>query len=370
MEKDLFDSFNSSMKKIHQIQDTLEFNQDTITREFDNLVNIMKSVKENNYFSPNEQFSEINTENLRFLLVPFYQAELLFLLRDNRDKNLKIVLQFYDEYYKILKNYSFLTKEDREKYEAIYAEIIAAEGKGKENSDNFDKLNKKEVKKQTNLANFDKLSQSRDEKIQEFKYKKALIERIKLAEKRNEDESRDYWVDYINLNWKKMLENMRSMIMEFESLAFINSMKTAGKYEDFRVPNKEKKKIETVKITPDNMKSLNPNEKLFNNVMFGNSNCNDCTNVNDVIGNRVNYKEMIFRNPNAPTMTLDEYADKQIVLMEEQKQMEEQSKAMRANEDDLSDADEEVDNRRKQEKRAWDDWKDLNEKGGGNKMGK
>lgn len=370
MEKDLIDSFNIIMKRIHRMQDELDYDKENITKEFDNLVGIMKDIKSNNYFSPNEQFEEILTENLRFLLVPYYQAELLFLLQDNRENNLKLVLQFYDEFYKILNNYHYLTKEEKEKYVTIFSEIVAAENIGKENSENYEKLSKQEIKKQTNISNFDKLSQDREAKIEEFKYKKALIEKIKLAEKRNEDNTRDYWIDYINLNWKKMLDTLRTMKMEFESLAFINNMKQAGKYKDFQKQSTEKKKFETCKITPDNIKSLNPNEKLFNNVMFGNSNCNDCTNLNTIIDNRINVKDMIFRNANAPTMTLDEFADKQIVLMEEQKEMEAQSKARQANEEELSDADEEVDDRRKQEKRAWDDWKDLNQKGGGNKMGK
>jgi hypothetical protein len=107
--------------------------------------------------------------------------------------------------------------------------------------------------------------------------------------------------------------------------------------------------------------------KLLNSINFG---CGEgCSNMNSILDKRINYKEEIFRNPNQPTMTLDEFADKQIILMEQQKENEEISKKRQKEDEELSDQDEEVDDRRKKEKRMWDDWKDLHEKGSGNKMG-
>ena len=77
------------------------------------------------------------------------------------------------------------------------------------------------------------MTKSRDEKIKEYKLKKALIDAIKIAEKRNEDNSREYWVNYLSLSWKKVIENLRTIKMEFESLSFIKNMKDSGKYNDF-----------------------------------------------------------------------------------------------------------------------------------------
>ncbi len=63
-------------------------------------------------------------------------------------------------------------------------------------------------------------------------------------------------------------------------------------------------------------------------------------------------------------MTLDEFAEKEKGRMAEAKQMEEEAKKNQPNDD--SD-DEEVADRKTYEARVWDDWKDLNEKGAGNK---
>ncbi len=67
-------------------------------------------------------------------------------------------------------------------------------------------------------------------------------------------------------------------------------------------------------------------------------------------------------------MTLDELADKEIFFMNQQKEMEEEAKRQAANEPD-SDDDEEFANEKRARERDWDDWKDLNQKGAGNKKG-
>jgi len=375
MEKDSVDNLVKSIRYINEMQENCDYDEEKVKKQLNNLNLIFKDVTRQSLFSPNESFDEIHSENLKFLLIPFYQGELIFLLQDRekREKNLKLVLQFYEEFFKILKNYEFIDKEQIDLYNSMYLEALSASSKGKENADQVDKLIEQEKKKETpKRHDLEMMSKDRETKIKEYKQKKELLERIKFAEKRNEDDTRDYWVDYLNMSWKKMLENLRSFKMEFESIAFFENMKKNGKYNDFSKPNtsKQNKKLESLKITPENMKTLNSENKLLNNVMFGDDKCGPCTNINNVIENKLNFKDTVFRNRNPTTMTLDEFADKQIEYMAQGKEMEEQSKIRQQKEEDLSDADEEVDDRRKQEKRAWDDWRDLNQKGGGNKGGK
>jgi len=82
------------------------------------------------------------------------------------------------------------------------------------------------------------------------------------------------------------------------------------------------------------------------------------------IDRQVNARDYIFRPTNLPTMTLDEFAEKEMARMNEAKLKEEEAKQNQ--EDDDSD-NEEVADRKTLKARAWDDWKDLNEKGSGNK---
>ena len=61
-------------------------------------------------FSPNEQITEIHTENLKLLMAPFYQADLLFRIMDNRAERVKLAHIFYIEYLRLLNHYEVLDK--------------------------------------------------------------------------------------------------------------------------------------------------------------------------------------------------------------------------------------------------------------------
>lgn len=372
MELVLDENFKKLFYDINNIiEEGSTLNKEKIKKLFDELAFYMKEVKSQCLFSGNEELDEIPSENLKYLNIPYFQAYLLGQLVDDRKSNLLLSINFLDEFFKVLFNYKIINKNDKEIFFNLINNIKESENKGKENSINYNTLsNKIDNNINTKENNFNKyLVLTRDEKIKEYKDKKALIEKIKYLEKSKKDEldsCKEYFLDLINLNWKNTIEMLRSINTEIESLAFLEKMKEEGKYKEFSKPVDNKgKKLETLKLTDESIKSLDPNNKLLKNLQFGSA-CGK-TNLNSVIDNKLNYKDIVFKNSNPTQMTLDEFADKQIVYMNEQKEMEERSKAMQQNEEDLSDADEEVDDRRKKEKRAWDDWKDLNEKGGGNK---
>lgn len=70
-----------------------------------------------------------------------------------------------------------------------------------------------------------------------------------------------------------------------------------------------------------------------------------------------------------PTMTLDEFAEIEMRNMQEQQRKMKEAEAERAKEKNNS-SDEEVDAKKQLEARRWDDWKDDNEKGSGNRQGR
>ena len=61
-------------------------------------------------FSPNECINEIHTENLKLLMAPYYQADLLFRIMDNRGERVKLAHVFYIEYLRLLNHYGVLDK--------------------------------------------------------------------------------------------------------------------------------------------------------------------------------------------------------------------------------------------------------------------
>ena len=126
----------------------------------------MKEVHSNGLFSTNEDFAEVKTEDIKYLLVPYYQSEILQKFMENRDSKLDLSLKFYDEFFKVLDNYAYFHKDKKKLYLIL------------RKKEDDDAENDKEVigKK----PNIEILSASRTEKIIAYKYKKALSERLKV----------------------------------------------------------------------------------------------------------------------------------------------------------------------------------------------
>ena len=71
---------------------------------------LIVEIQKKSMFSPNEELSEIHTENLKLLMAPYYQADLLFRIMDNRAERVKLAHVFFIEYLRLLNHYGILDK--------------------------------------------------------------------------------------------------------------------------------------------------------------------------------------------------------------------------------------------------------------------
>jgi len=62
-------------------------------------------------FSENEGIEEIETDNVKLLMAPFYIAETLFRMVTDREEKVKMAHVFYLEYLGMLNHYGVLSKE-------------------------------------------------------------------------------------------------------------------------------------------------------------------------------------------------------------------------------------------------------------------
>ena len=314
-------------------------------------------------FSDNEEFKDVKTEDIKFMLVAFYQSEFIQKFMINRKNILQFALKFYDEFYKLLVSYDYLSKEQIKKYEKLTEKSEDGEEKPKKSQQQI----------------FEEMSKSRTEKIELYKHKKNLSEKIKKIEKdvENLDEHREYWVDYLNISIVKMFESIHMIKME---LGAIEHMEKNKKENQNKIPeNKEHKKIETLTInSPEDLLNLDPNNKLVKNLNFVTSFEPDNFKFFN-LGNGIqtldekilallpeNIRENVFKNRNPTTMTIEEFGEMQ------KKRMEEEEKKHKEHEKNKSDSDsdkEEVDDKKKKKAREWDDWKDEHPKGSGNRNG-
>ena len=74
---------------------------------FDSLVEIKTYVDKEKIFSDNEEFSDIKTEDLKYVLISYYQSELVQKVQTNRKNMLTVSLKFYNDFYKLLKSYNY-----------------------------------------------------------------------------------------------------------------------------------------------------------------------------------------------------------------------------------------------------------------------
>ncbi len=148
-------------KKFEDLENDSEGKIEEVKKLFNEFNNIFIRVRDNQTFSKNEEFSEIKTEDIKYLLIHYYQSELMQKFMENRDVRLEQALKFYEEFYKILNMYSYLSKESKGVYKAL-TKI--------DEDDEKDKMKKA----------FEQMSIDRDEKIRLFKYKKTLSEKLKV----------------------------------------------------------------------------------------------------------------------------------------------------------------------------------------------
>ena len=81
---------------------------------------LVERIQMDNVFSSNEQLSEIHSENLKLLMTPYYQANVLLRMMENRDDNVKKGHTYYLEYLKLMNHYNLLNKEQIAQWKAMY----------------------------------------------------------------------------------------------------------------------------------------------------------------------------------------------------------------------------------------------------------
>jgi immunoglobulin-binding protein 1 len=160
MEEELNFKMEKIRKLVERYQNDVDDNIDLWKQTLNDLINIKKDVSQNGVFSENEEFNEIKTEDIKFLMIPYYQSELMQKFMENRENNLNFALKFYDEFYKFLEQCEYLDKDKITMYKILTKPSDEDE----------------EPKK----PSFEVMSKEREDKISKFKYKKLLSEKLKV----------------------------------------------------------------------------------------------------------------------------------------------------------------------------------------------
>jgi hypothetical protein len=169
MEDEMNDKIEKLRRNLEVIDDkdiSVKEKEEELAKMLDDLNEMLKGVAQAGKFSPNEEFKEIKTEDIKYLLIPYYQAEIIQKFMEKREVKLELTLKFYAEFYKILDSYNYLTKDRKE----IYKKLTKKYDEEEDNNDSDKK-------------SFDSTANERDEKIKNYKYKKALSDKLKVKNK-------------------------------------------------------------------------------------------------------------------------------------------------------------------------------------------
>jgi hypothetical protein len=80
-------------------------------KTLENLRRLVVKIQKQSLFSPNEEIKEIQTEHIKLLMAPYYEADVLFRIMDKRHERVKMAHVFFIEYLRLLNHYGVLEKD-------------------------------------------------------------------------------------------------------------------------------------------------------------------------------------------------------------------------------------------------------------------
>ena len=282
-------------------------------------------------FSPNEEYDEIREELLPFVDLPFLLAQ-AYNKEPGADRKSQLThsATYYNIFLELCKHFKILPDHVKKVYK---------EFKTKENY---------RIEREDKIALYKEEKQLKDEL---GKFKQGDKEKAKIQ---------------TQINCFQTINSLLFIPQELEILSFKDKLNTD---KDF----KEKYEAERA-MPPEKLKFF----KLDKQDEGQTINSNDIKDANPKLHAKQDIRDKLFQHNYAqPVMTLDEHSDLEYRLMMEkqqrnevmEKQYKEEMKQLGIK--DPENSDEEIVNEIKTYKeRAWDDWKDENEKGAGNRAGK
>ena len=339
MELEIYDNEEQLLidfKKIHTAFNNEDIAEDPFKSFPDllkSLLKIERSIQSLGLFSPNENYEEVNIELLPLVNLPY-----LIGLSNNKDPSLKRRQQikkseqYYIIFINLLKHYKIIP----DKVQKVF--------------DEYTKDKNYKIERMDKIGLYKKEKELKDE-VGKFKQNERDVMRINTQ-----------------INSIKTMNSLLFIPQELQILDFKDKLETDDDFRQTYEKEKAKKpeKLKFFKIEKDKQEPLQINSKDLQPAP------NQKRNIKQEV------KDKLWQHSyTQPKMTMEEFDNLEYTLMmDKQAKNAEREEMMRQEFDKLGiknpdDSDEElVSEMQTYKDREWDDWKDMNEKGGGNRMGK
>lgn len=216
---------------------------------------------------------------------------------------------------------------------------------------------------------------TRESKIANYRRVQVLKEEV--THRKTQENIKEYYTALFESYQYECLTQVQFNKEEIKMLKFRQEMQQDEKVkESYDSRNKNLPKLSSVTIPKeDPVQRIDSRQIVQQGQQEGGSMCGDCMKFGnrDLVGMndqviRQELKERVFQpGHSVPTMTLDSFADGEIEFMNQQEALKKQNEE-EALRNPVDEDKEEFNEEKTRNDRAWEDWKDDNEKGGGNKM--
>jgi len=102
--------FHKCEKEVANYDQYINRDQQNFLATLANLDKLIEQIQRESLFSSNEELRDIATENLKLLMIPYLQAEVLMLIMENRYERVLKAHTYYLDYLKLMKHYCLLEK--------------------------------------------------------------------------------------------------------------------------------------------------------------------------------------------------------------------------------------------------------------------
>jgi hypothetical protein len=116
----LEEQFLKLEKRIVGYDDYINCEEEHYKETLEGMDALVERIQQENVFSHNEALSEVHTENLKLLMIPYYQANVLMRVMENRDAMVRKGHTYYLEYLKLMNHYNLLEKHQVQQWKSMY----------------------------------------------------------------------------------------------------------------------------------------------------------------------------------------------------------------------------------------------------------
>ncbi|CAG9319652.1 unnamed protein product [Blepharisma stoltei] len=312
------DTLTSQFAALKGLAEGFEEFKDLTPENVDNAILIANSLKQviarEALFSSNELLEDLPTEHIKLLLTPYYHALVLLKNTDQakRKSNLEFSQGSFEEFLNYLDNYRVVDEKFIERWKTP-------------------------------------AEPTRDQKIADFKAKKAIEQQIQLLESRNNpDDLRDLYKLQLQHAASHTLDQLRFVKLELQVLEFKSTQETNP-----LPPPPPQRPPQILKIDESNVNLINP---LISSGA-------------DIAKARHNIEHQVFQpGHRQPLYTIEEWGEIECKMCMEREEKQKQAELERKREQEENPEDYEEQKRKNDA--GWDDWKDMHEKGAGNRNGR